>query len=137
MPAPSLTVLYDADCGFCRWSVAQLLALDRGGRLMPEPIQSAVGGRLLAGIAPAERLASAHVVTADGRVASGGDAVALVAEVVPGAAVTVPLARALAPASRAAYRLVASNRGPLGRRITPAMRDAADVRIATRRAGRR
>ena len=77
MPAPSLTVLYDADCGFCRWSVAQLLALDRGGRLMPEPIQSAVGGRLLAGIAPAARLASAHVVPADGRVASGGGAVAM------------------------------------------------------------
>ena len=58
MPAPALTVLYDADCGFCRWSVGRLLALDRAGHLMPEPIQSAVGERLLAGIPPAERLDS-------------------------------------------------------------------------------
>lgn len=134
MPAPALTVLYDADCGFCRWSVGRLLALDRAGRLLPEPIQSAVGARLLAGIPPAERLRSAHVVTADGRVASGGDAVALLAEVAPGAAFTAPLARTLAPASRAAYRLVAGNRGPLGHRVTPAMLAAAEVRIATRRA---
>jgi len=132
-PEP-LTVLYDADCGFCRWSVAVLLAADRAARLRPASIQSGEGDVLLAGTAPEARLASAHVVAPGGAVTSGGDTVAVLAAVLPGAAVTVPLARAAAPLSRAAYRLVAGNRTTLGRLVSPAMRAAADERIAARRA---
>ena len=135
MTAPQpLTVLYDADCGFCRWSVARLLAADRGARLRPAAIQSGEGEVLLAGIASDQRLASAHVVAPGGAVTSGGDAVAAIAAVLPGAAVTAPLARAAAPLSRAAYRLVAGHRMALGRLVSPAMRGAADQRIAARRA---
>ena len=105
-PQP-LTVLYDADCGFCRWSVARLLAADRGGRLRPAAIQSGEGDVLLAEVPPELRLASAHVVGPDGTVVSGGDALALLAAVLPGARATAPIARATAPLSRAAYRLVA------------------------------
>ena len=44
MTAPQpLTVLYDADCGFCRWSVARLLAADRAARLRPAAILSGEG----------------------------------------------------------------------------------------------
>lgn len=45
---PAVTVLYDCDCGFCRWSVGRLLAWDRAGRLRPLAIQSPEGQRLLA-----------------------------------------------------------------------------------------
>lgn len=134
--AASVTVLYDAECGFCRWSLARLLALDRRGRLSPQPIQSETGERLLAGLEPDLHLAAAHVVTADGRVASGGDAVALIAAAGTRNAVAGPLARAIAPVSRSVYRLVASNRGALGRLVTPSMLQAADARIAARSAAR-
>ena len=135
MTAPEqLTVLYDAECGFCRWSVARLLAADRAARLRPAAIQSGEGEVLLAGMARGSWLASAHVVAPGGPVTSGGDAVAAIAAVLPGAAVTAPLARAAAPLSRAAYRLVAGNRITLGRLVSPGMRNAADERIAARRA---
>lgn len=132
--AASVTVLYDADCGFCRWSVARLLALDRRGRLSPQAIQSEAGERLLAGLAPDRRLATAHVATADGHVASGGDAVALVAAAGTRNAAAGPLARAIAPVSRRVYRFVAGNRRALGRLVTPTMLQAADARIAARTA---
>jgi predicted DCC family thiol-disulfide oxidoreductase YuxK len=35
----TLSILYDADCGFCRWSLAQLLRLDRRHRLRPLSLQ--------------------------------------------------------------------------------------------------
>ena len=63
---PAVTVLYDHDCGFCRWSVGRLLAWDRAGRLRPLAIQSAEGQRLLADLTPEQRLASAHAVDAAG-----------------------------------------------------------------------
>ena len=76
---PAVTVLYDHDCGFCRWSVGRLLAWDRAGRVRPLAIQSAEGQRLLADLTPEQRLASAHAVDAAGRRASGGDALAPIA----------------------------------------------------------
>ena len=40
-------VLYDADCGFCRWCLAQLLRLDRHGRLRPVALQDPEADLLL------------------------------------------------------------------------------------------
>ena len=83
---PAVTVLYDHDCGFCRWSIGRLLAWDRAGRLRPLAIQSAEGQRLLADLTPEQRLATAHAVDAAGRRTSGGDALAPMAAVLPGGA---------------------------------------------------
>ena len=47
-PDAPLLVFYDEDCGYCRWSVAQLLRLDRDRRLRLHAIQSPLGQRLLA-----------------------------------------------------------------------------------------
>src|SRR5215218_7728937 len=33
-------ILFDNDCGFCRWSLSKLLAWDRHGRLRPIALQS-------------------------------------------------------------------------------------------------
>jgi predicted DCC family thiol-disulfide oxidoreductase YuxK len=131
---PAVTVLYDSDCGLCRVSVALLLRWDRRARLRPVAIQSAEGERLLAGVAPAARLASAHAVTADGRRHSGGDAAAPIAAVLPGGAPLARLARAAPGLVRAGYRLVAQNRSRLGLLIPAAVRDRAAGVIA-RRAG--
>ena len=56
------TVLYDEDCGFCRWSADRLRAWDRHDRLAFASIQGTEGARLLASMDPADRLASWHVV---------------------------------------------------------------------------
>jgi predicted DCC family thiol-disulfide oxidoreductase YuxK len=67
-------VLYDADCGFCRWSLDKVLAWDRARRLRPVAIQSEEGERLLAALDPDKRLDSWHLVTADGTLYSAGAA---------------------------------------------------------------
>ena len=128
-----LAVLYDEECRWCRWSVARLAALDRDRRLRLVPIQGAEGERLLADVPEDERLASAHVVTPDGRVFSGGDAAAPIAAVLPALRPGVPVLRALPGPTRAGYRLVADNRSRLGRRLGDDAIARADRLIASRR----
>ena len=50
-PAEQSVLLYDEDCGFCRWSLDKILAWDRAKRVRPVAIQSEEGSRLLASIA--------------------------------------------------------------------------------------
>ncbi len=126
-------VLYDADCGFCRWSLAKLLAWDRRGALRPVPIDSEEGARLLTGVDEERRLASWHLAR-DGRTWSAGAAFPPLLALLPGGS---PLARAAARLPRltaAGYGLVAGNRGKLGRLVPAAAKRRADARIR-RRAG--
>jgi predicted DCC family thiol-disulfide oxidoreductase YuxK len=131
---PAVTVLYDLDCGFCRWSVGRLLAWDRSRRLRPVAIQSAEGRRLLAGLTPEQQLASAHAIDANGRLTSGGDAIAPIAAVLPGGAPIAALARRAPGPARAGYAAVAGRRSLLGRLISDAAKARADERIAQRSA---
>src|SRR5438477_13155211 len=63
--AAQSVLLYDEDCGFCRWSLDKILAWDRGKRVRPVAIQSEEGSRLLAPIASDTRLDSWHLVRED------------------------------------------------------------------------
>jgi predicted DCC family thiol-disulfide oxidoreductase YuxK len=108
-------VLYDADCGFCRWSLRRLLAWDRRGALEPVAIQSVEGQRLLAPLEAERRLDSWHVVLPAGEVFSAGAAAPVACEVLPGGRTLARLFRAFPGATDRAYRLIASNRGPLAR----------------------
>ena len=131
---PAVTVLYDHDCGFCRWSVGRLLAWDRAGRVRPLAIQSAEGQALLGDLTPEQRLATAHAVDAAGRRTSGGDALAPVAAVLPGGAPLAALARRAPALARAGYRAVAGRRSVFGRLVSDRARARADERIAQRSA---
>src|SRR5205823_11507574 len=115
---PAVTVLYDRDCGFCRWSIGRLLAWDRAGRLRPVAIQSAEGQRLLGDLTTEERLATAHAVDAARRRASGGDALAPIAAVLPSGAPLAALGRRAPALTRANYRAVAGRRSLFGRLIS-------------------
>jgi predicted DCC family thiol-disulfide oxidoreductase YuxK len=130
---PAATVLYDADCGFCRASVAALLRFDRSRRLLPEAIQSADGQRLLAGLPPQERLAAAHLVLPDGRIVSGGDVVGPIARLLPAGAPVALLAAALAAPTRMAYRWVAGHRTALSRFVPGSVKARAAGQIAAHR----
>jgi predicted DCC family thiol-disulfide oxidoreductase YuxK len=125
-------VLYDRDCGFCRWSVAQLLRLDRDGALEPVAIQSQTGGELLKSVPTELRLSSAHAVTESGEVFSGGDAATVIAPHLTGGRFLRPLAAAFPPLTRAGYDMVAGHRQSVGRLVSKRSRDAADSLLAER-----
>jgi predicted DCC family thiol-disulfide oxidoreductase YuxK len=135
MHPATTAILYDADCGFCRWSVVRLLAWDRADALRPVAIQSDEGQALLADVPEDERLRSAHAVGPDGRVHSGGDAVPVVAAVLPGGAPIAWIAGRLPAPMRLAYRAVATNRVRLGRLVSTGQRARADAVLARRTRG--
>ena len=62
-PPERWILIYDADCGFCRWSLARVLALDRAHRLRPVALGTPEADALLADMAPDERAASWHLVS--------------------------------------------------------------------------
>ncbi len=62
--AARATILFDSDCGFCRWTLGWILRWDRRRRLVPIEIQAAAAEPLLAELPEAERLRSWHLSTA-------------------------------------------------------------------------
>jgi predicted DCC family thiol-disulfide oxidoreductase YuxK len=110
-------VLYDEDCGFCRWSLDRLLRWDRRGSLRAAPIQSEEGARVLADLDEHDRLASWHLVTPDGRRYSGGAAAPPMARLLPAGAPVAFLGETFPRSTDRLYRWVARNRDTLGRRL--------------------
>jgi predicted DCC family thiol-disulfide oxidoreductase YuxK len=135
MPLP--TVIYDSDCGFCRWSLAKVLAWDRRRALRPLPLQSQEAEQLLRGMSEQERMASWHLVERNGGVRSGGAAFPSLLRELPGGA---PLAAVAARAPRLvdrAYRWVAGHRDTFGPLVTAGAARRANGRIAARLAATR
>lgn len=125
-------MLYDRDCGFCRWSLGALLALDRDRRLRPVPLGSREADSELADLTAEQRDASWHLVAPDGRRWSAGAAAAPLLTLLPGGRLpAAALARAPRVTERA-YRWVAEHRSQLGRLIPAAAKRRADERIARR-----
>jgi predicted DCC family thiol-disulfide oxidoreductase YuxK len=113
-------VLYDRDCGFCRWSLDKILAWDRRRQLTPVAIQSDEGQRLLGPIPPERRLDSWHLVR-DGQVLSAGAAAPPLLDLLPGGRPLAALLRRFPGATERTYRWVAEHRELLARlwRIDP------------------
>jgi predicted DCC family thiol-disulfide oxidoreductase YuxK len=107
-------ILYDADCGFCRWAVDKVLAWDRAGKVRPAAIQGREADRLLRDLSDEEKMASWHLVV-DGNRFSGGAAAAPRLRLLPGGRPLAPVVAAFPGASDRAYRLVARNRDRFGR----------------------
>lgn len=109
------TVLYDDDCGFCRWTAERLRRWDRHARLAFAPIQGDTGARLLEDLSSHERLDAWHLATPDGHRWTAGAAVPPLLERLPGGR---PLAAVAARAPRLTemlYRAVARRRSSIGR----------------------
>jgi predicted DCC family thiol-disulfide oxidoreductase YuxK len=119
-------VLYDNDCGFCRWSMAWALKQEARERLVAVPIQSQLGAELLAQLDERERLRSAHVIDDDGARRSGGAAAAeVLGTLAPTRALGRLAKRAPAPTSFI-YEFVASHRHGFGRFVGQQARRRAD-----------
>ncbi len=117
MAEPKTTVLYDEDCGFCKWSLSKILRWDRRNELLSVAIQSEEGQRLLESVPEDRRLDSWHLVEPSGTVRSAGDAAAPLFDVLPAGKPLAAAARTFPGATERAYRAVANNRSRLGQLI--------------------
>jgi predicted DCC family thiol-disulfide oxidoreductase YuxK len=125
-------VLYDADCGFCAWSTAKLLAWDRRHRLRPLALQDPQADVLLDGMAEERKMASWHLVEPDGRVHSAGGAFAPLLRLLPGGRLPAALAEAAPRVTTAVYSAAAGRRSTLGHFVSAGARQRAKTRIAAR-----
>ncbi len=112
-----VVVLYDEDCGFCKWSLNKILAWDRHGRLRPTPIQGEEGRRLLAGIPEEQHLDSWHLALPSGEVCSAGAAAPFLVDLLPGGRPLAALFRAFPRTTERAYRFVADHRDRFARLV--------------------
>ena len=107
-------VIYDEDCGFCRWSADRLRAWDRRQALRFVPLQDRETDRLLEEIPRERRGQSWHLVEPDGRVWSAGAAVPRVLRRLPLGAPFASLAEAAPGWTDHAYTVAARRRATLG-----------------------
>jgi predicted DCC family thiol-disulfide oxidoreductase YuxK len=127
-------VLYDDDCGLCKWLLSGLLRWDHDHRLKPVALQKAAADELLKDLTPEQRMASWHLITPAGTRYSAGEALAPLLGLLPGGR---PIATAFAAApglSERGYRWVADHRSQLSKLVPAgAKRRASDfVRARTR-----
>ncbi len=113
------TVLYDGDCGLCRWSADTLRRWDRHGRLRFVALQAPEARGLLPGFSDQARLASWHVVDRRGQVRSAAAAVPVVLRLLPGGKPVAAVAARFPRATDRAYRAIADRRDLLGRLLGP------------------
>ena len=110
-------LLFDEDCGFCRWAADRVLRWDRRGALRALPIQSEEGGRLLDGMDDRRKLNSWHLASPGGLIDSGGAAVAPLARLLPLGGPLALIARSFPAATDALYRMIARHRTGLARLV--------------------
>jgi predicted DCC family thiol-disulfide oxidoreductase YuxK len=128
-------VLYDGDCGLCKWLLAGLLSWDRGARLRPVALQSPEAEQLLQDLAPAERMASWHLVSPDGARRSGGSAVPELLRVLPGGRLPAAASARYPRITERAYRWVAEHRTALSRWVPASLKRRAGERVRRRQQG--
>jgi predicted DCC family thiol-disulfide oxidoreductase YuxK len=110
-------VLYDADCGFCKWTLSLLLRWDRAARLE---------------LTPAERMASWHLISPSGERRSGGDALPPLLRALPGGRFPAAVFARFPKLTARGYRLVAQHRSELSRWVPPGAKQRAGQRVHER-----
>ena len=129
-------VLYDGDCGFCKWLLAGLLRFDRAERLRPLALQRPEAGALLADLDPAERMASMHLVSPEGARTSGGAALPSLLRLLRGGRLPAVVFGYFPRLTSAGYRWVAAHRVGISRFVPRRSKRRAAERVREReRAG--
>ncbi len=121
-------VLYDGDCGLCKWLLAWLLRWDREGRLRPIALQRPEADVLLTDLDPAERMASWHLVSPGGKRVSAGPALPTLLGLLPGGRLPAAVFGRFPRLTNAGYRWVATHRVGISRFVPGgSKRRAADL----------
>jgi len=115
VPPERWILIYDADCGFCRWSLRRVLALDRARRLRPVALGTPEADAQLADLTPAARAASWHLVSPDGVRTSAGEAAPPLLRLLRGGRLPAVALERMPRVTNRAYRWVAEHRSWLGR----------------------
>jgi predicted DCC family thiol-disulfide oxidoreductase YuxK len=126
------TVLYDADCGFCKWLLSALLRWDREGRLQPVGLQRPEADELLGGLTPAERMASWHLISPTGERMSGGAAVPPLLALLPAGGPPAALFARFPRLTERGYRWVADHRSQLSKWVPSRAKRRAAERVGAR-----
>jgi predicted DCC family thiol-disulfide oxidoreductase YuxK len=131
-PTTTWLVLYDGDCGFCKWLLALLLRRDRAARLRPVALQSPAAENLLSDLDAEQRLASWHLISPAGERRSGGAALPTLLELLPGGRpLAAPLTRFPRLTDRG-YRWVAGNRVLLSKPVPARSKRRASAEVRRR-----
>ncbi len=129
---PQVTLIYDSDCGFCRWCLGKVLAWDRRRAVRPVALETDEADRLLADVPVADRLTSWHLVDEAGTVHSAGTGFEPLFRLLPGGGPFAALAARFPGATESSYRFVSGNRSIWGKFVTDGAKRRADKRIAGR-----
>jgi predicted DCC family thiol-disulfide oxidoreductase YuxK len=125
-------VLYDDDCGFCKWLLAGLLRWDRGSRLRPLALQRPRADALLADLTPEQRMASWHLISPGGERASAGQALPPLLRMLPGGGLPGAVFARFPRLTERGYRWVADHRSVLSKPIPDRAKRRASERVQER-----
>lgn len=131
-PDPGWAVLYDADCGFCKWLLSGLLRWDRAERLNPIALQRPEADELLGELTPAERMASWHLISPTGERRSGGAALPPLIRLLPRGRLPATAVGLFPALSERGYRWVAAHRTVLSRVVPAGSKRRAGERVRRR-----
>jgi predicted DCC family thiol-disulfide oxidoreductase YuxK len=125
-------VLYDADCGFCKWLLSALLRWDRAARLYPIALQRSEADELLEELTPAERIASWHLISPTGERRSGGAALPPLLRALPAGGLPAAGFARFPRLTDRGYRWVAEHRSQLSKLVPSGTQQRASERIRQR-----
>jgi predicted DCC family thiol-disulfide oxidoreductase YuxK len=125
-------VVYDVDCGFCKWLLSGLLRWDRALRLRPIALQRPEVEDLLADLTPEERMASWHLISPAGCRRSGGAAVPSLLRLLPGGRVLAGAFARFPGLTDRGYRWVAEHRSQLSGWVPMSIKHRAGERVRER-----
>jgi predicted DCC family thiol-disulfide oxidoreductase YuxK len=131
-PGTEWVVLYDRDCGFCRWSFALVLRADRARSLRPLALGTAEADALLSELGPKQRMASWHLIAPDGARESAGAALPTVVSLLRGGGIPAAALARMPRVTDRGYRWVAGHRTWLSRLVTSGAKRRATALIDAR-----
>jgi predicted DCC family thiol-disulfide oxidoreductase YuxK len=127
-----VTLIYDSDCGFCRWCLGKVLAWDRRRAIRTLALGTPEADRLLGDMPRDRQMSSWHLVDGAGTVHSAGAGFEPLFRLLPAGGPAAAIAARFPRATERAYRLVSQNRSFFGRFVTDGAKRRADNRIAAR-----
>ena len=125
-------LLYDAECGFCKWTLSVLLRWDRAARLAPVALQRPEAADLLKELTPTERMASWHLISPCGERRSGGDALSPLLRALPGGRPPAAVLARFPGLTARGYRWLAEHRSGLSGWVPPSAKERAGLRVRGR-----